>query len=131
MGHSTSSGRASGGVTGQERELRSAVRSGDLDRANRIQNSIDRGTLASDTERRAVDNFMRNRAEQLNSAQGAQIASNEFQFAGMSNERAVDIMNASGRDRYEIHEERQRGSIWTNGAPTIRRYIRKVNGGRR
>ena len=127
MGHSTGSGRTpAGGVTGLERDLRQSIRQGDLDRANRIQNAIDRGVEATATERRAVQNFMDNAKANLNSERGQQIAVNEFQYAGISNERAVDIMNAMGRDRYEIYEERKAGNFWTNGAPTIKRYIRKV-----
>lgn len=143
MGHSTASGR--GGA-------RSAA-DGYLERASRLRTRDELNAFAEEAandmtitnadyiriydaalrrvneasgeaERRAVENFL-SRATNINSANGQQIASNEFEFAGMSNERAVQVLNSMGRTKYELHTTEQPGNFWTNGAPVRRQYIRR------
>jgi len=122
MGHSTSSGRNNTAPAATE-----ALRRGDVTTAARAQESYDRGRVATTLERRAVENFL-NRATNINSEQGQQVASNEFEFANMTNERAVEVLNAMGRGQYELVSytaRRHPGPASPMNPNYITRYIRR------
>ena len=81
--------------------------------------------VGSAKQQRAADNFIKRNQVGLNSSQGVQIATNEFSYAGMSNEQALRMMNSMGNTKYEIYTQTQAGTMWTNYAPVKRTYIRR------
>ena len=82
-------------------------------------------TGSPEYKKRAVENFLSDNREKIDSEKGLQIAENNFQWAGMSNEQALKVLNSMGKGEYEIYEEKEPGTMWTNWAPVIKTYIRK------
>lgn len=76
-------------------------------------------------KKRAAENFLSDNREKIDSEKGLQIAENNFRWAGMSNEQALKVLNSMGKGEYEIYEEKEPGTMWTNWAPVIKTYIRK------
>lgn len=119
MGHSTPSGRAKAS-TAAAREPATKVRGSAAPQPT--------GRVSyTQQERRAVENFL-NEAPSINSERGQQIASNAFQFAGMTNERAVAVMNSLGRGEYELQSytaRRYPGPASQRNPNYVTTYIRR------
>jgi len=81
--------------------------------------------LSDDKIKQSLIKYVKDNIKNI-SSNGQLISDRHWSYLGISNDKALDIINTLGLGKFKFINNKEPSTIWTNGASINKTYLKKV-----